>query len=136
MKITSRAFDFNKDYVTIQVWWNKFSSFAPRREHLPQNGIIVEIDDTPACAGFLYKTDSKICVFEFVVSNPFIDKYSRDVALGRLIDNAKNWAETNDFSLIYSSIGIPKFISRLEEKGFMEADTGQTHMFYQVKKDE
>lgn len=126
-----RYFDFAKDYATIQEWWRKHGSFAPKPEHLSTTGFLIETDK-PLCAGFLYKTDSKICVFEFVVSNPDAEKNERQTALDFLIEAVKSWAREQGFSLIYTSVKIPSYVRKLAEHGFIEADTNQTHMFYQV----
>lgn len=130
----SRKFDFNKDYGTISTWWERHGSHTPKKEHLSKTGIIVEIDSTPICAGFLYNTDSKICVFEFVVSNPDADKQDRKLALELLIKKIKNKAIKRGYSLIYTSINIPAYIAKLKDAGFIEVDTNQTHMFYEVKR--
>lgn len=130
-----RSFEAKKDYFMMCNWWKTHGSFAPKLEHLPASGIVVEIDGTPTACGFLYHTDSKICVFEFVVTNPMAEKEERNQALALLIDAAISWAEKGGYHLIYSSIGIPKYIARLEEKGFIQADLNQTHMFKEVNAD-
>lgn len=131
----TRQFDTGKDYFIIQSWWQKHGSFAPQLHHLPNSpdgGIMVEVDDVPTCCGFMYRTDSSICVFEFVVSNPASNKEQRELGLDTLIQTANDWAEKKGYKLIYSSIGIQSYIHRLKKKGFIEADKGQTHMFKEV----
>jgi predicted ATP-grasp superfamily ATP-dependent carboligase len=125
-------FEVDKHYVIINQWWRVHGSFPPKIEHLPKTGFIVEADGKPTCAGFVYKTDSSICVFEFVVSNPDASKQEKDDCLKQLISSVKSWSKENGFSLIYSSIGIPKYIKRLQEQGFVVADEKQTHIFCEV----
>ena len=79
--------------------------------------------------GFLYKTDSKICVFEFVISDPAAHKDIRNVCIDILIRKAVEWTEKNGFNLIYTSTSIIRYTNRLKEQGFIEADNNQTHMF-------
>ena len=128
-RLVTRLFDYSQDYDIIQQWWEAHGSFAPRPEHLSSTGVIIEADD-PCCAGWLYNTDSKICVFEFVVSNPNIDKQLRDAALTLLVETIKDIARQRGYTLIYSSVKGEKYIKRLENAGFVVADNGQTHCFY------
>lgn len=127
-KLVTRSFDLTKDYAIIQQWWTAHGSFAPKPEHLSSTGIIIEAD-IPLCAGWLYNTDSKICVFEFVVSNPNVEKHLRDAALTLLIEEIKKLASNRGYELIYSSVKGMKYINRLQAAGFVVADEGQTHCF-------
>lgn len=129
-----RAFKLSEDYVMMESWWNAHGSFPPKTEHLPSTGIVIEAGSKPVCAGFLYRTDSKICVFEFVVSDPLANKQIRDSALTQLIRSAKEWAKNESFSLIYTSVNLAKYINRLKEEGFIQADNNMVHLFYEVKK--
>jgi len=129
--MVTRKFDFLADYAMIQEWWQLHGSFAPKPQHLSSTGLIIEAD-IPLCAGWLYNTDSKICVFEFVVCNPKIEKSLRDTALTLLIEEIKKLALSRGYELIYSSVKGLKYIKRLIDAGFMVADTDQTHCFYEV----
>lgn len=133
MDLSTRPFELCRDYDMLQEWWLAHASYPPRPEHLSTTGIIVEADNRPVCAGWLYKTDSKICVFEFVVCDPFAEKETRDAALTLLIETIKNIASENGDSLIYTSVGSQKYINRLTSSGFIIADKGQTHCFCEVK---
>ena len=93
---------------------------------------MVEVKGKPVCAGFLYNTDSKICVFEFVVSNPKATKKDRIIALNQLIKSVQDIAKQRKYSLIYTSINIEAYIRKLKDAGFVEIDRNQTHMFYEV----
>lgn len=121
-------------YAIVEKWWNSHGSYPPKPEYLPDNindWLFVVENDTRAAAGFMYQSNSKICIFEFVVCNPALDKETRDKALDKLIKLSIDWKEKNNYGLIYSSIGINKYIKRLEDNGFVKVDTGQTHMFYE-----
>lgn len=131
-RLVTRAFDLSKDYGIIQEWWKQHGSFAPKPEHLSSTGLLIEADD-PLCAGWLYNTDSKICVFEFVVSNPNVNKDLRDAALTLLIEEIKKLACQRGYELIYSSVKGIKYISRLQAAGFVIADEDQTHCFCEAQ---
>lgn len=126
----ARKFDISNDYDTISKWWRAHGSYAPLPEHLPPNGIVVEKENQPVCAGFLYNTDAKICVIEFLVCDPSADKETRNEALDYLIKILRDMSVEMGYTAIYNSTGIPKFISRLKKAGFVEADKNQAHMFY------
>jgi hypothetical protein len=129
-KVRARKVDLSTDYDTIALWWKKHGSYAPMRDHLPPIGIMVEKDREPICVGFLYNTDSKICVIEFIICDPEAEKELRDIALNHLIKTLRDIALELEYTAIYNSTGIKKFIGRLKEQGFKEADKNQTHMFY------
>jgi len=131
--IEARKFDLSKDYGTICSWWQKHDSYAPMPDHLPPTGIIVENAKSPICAGFLYNTDSKICVFEFVVSNPEVSKEDRDKCLKLLIETIQEIAKELEYTLIYTSINIEAYIKKLKSAGFIEVDKNQTHMFFKME---
>ena len=126
--VEARLFDFNKDYDMIQEWWSHHKSFAPKPQHL-----VVEVEREPVCAGWVYRTDSTICVFEFVICDPLKDKETRNQALSKLIQTVKLWAKEQGFGLIYSSIGISSYIKRLVDEDFVIADKHQTHVFYKIE---
>ena len=130
--VKAKRFDLSKHYDIIQQWWINHGSFPPEPEHLAPIGVMVEVEGKPICAGFLYNTDSKICVFEFVVCDPFASKNNRSKGLRHLIKRIKNLAEELDYSLIYTSVGIQPYIKKLKEADFKEIDTNQTHMFYKI----
>ena len=129
--LVTRLFDLDKDYAIIQEWWKQHGSFAPKPQHLSSTGLIIEADN-PLCAGWLYNTDSKICVFEFVVSNPNVSKDLRDAALTLLIQEIKKLASNRGYELIYSSVKGMKYINRLLAAGFIIADEEQVHCFCEV----
>ena len=132
----TRIFNLLEDYKLLESWWDAHGSYPPKPEHLSETGIIVEDNEQPICAGFLYQTDSKICVFEFVVSNPKAAKDKRNDALKRLIEVIQNLAEKLDYSLVYTSINVKHYINKLLNAGFMVMDKGQTHLFYEVTNNE
>lgn len=130
MVATVRRFDFDKDYDIISAWWREHGSYVPMQQHLPPTGLMVEIENEPASAGFLFNTDAKICVVEFIICNPQLNKQQRNDAINLLIEKLRDVAIKIGYTAIYTSTGIPKFINRFKDAGFIEADKNQTHMFY------
>jgi len=118
-----------EDYATIWQWWRKHKSYAPEEDLLPDSGIVVFNENYDTAAGFIYQTNSKMCIFEFVIVNPEASKKERNEALDLLIKSVVDFCNTNDYKMIYTSTSLRKYISRLKENGFIEADKEQTHMF-------
>lgn len=131
-KLVVRDFTPSQDYVMIQKWWEEHDSYAPKLDHLGINGKIIEYDELPICAGFLYNTDSSICIFEFPVCNPVIDKEIRDICIDELINVSRRWAKNRNYKLLYAPSNKIKFINRLQDNGFIKIDDNMTHMFCEI----
>lgn len=102
-------------------------------EVLPQTGVIVENDaGVPVCAGFIYKTDSKICWLEFIVSDPLSDTLERGRALDTLIDSLVSRAKQMEFSVMFTSSNHERLIKRYENHEFQVTDRNVTHLVRQL----
>lgn len=120
------------DYDTVAGWWKAHNEGFPPQEFLPGTGIVMEVEGKPVCAGFLYRTDSKICIFEWQACDPKAGKKERNVALDGLVDTAIWWAKENGFGMIHSSTNIQRFTKRLKDKGFIGKDRNYTNLFMKV----
>lgn len=123
-----KSFSLIDHYEIISDWWTGHDWTVLPQQVLPHNGLIVYDDNTPICAGFLYKTDSAICWLEWVISNPLAKKEQRSEALNALIDCLVGLAKTMGFSIIFTSIKHPGLIKRMEQIGFQVNDNGMTNM--------
>ena len=74
-----------EDWETLQKWWSAWPKWeAPPKDFLPDNGtggLMVEKDNKPIVAGFLYITNSKGVLLEWIVSNPEYRENDRDSAI-------------------------------------------------------
>lgn len=90
-----------KDYQELVKWWKWFRFTPPSIEMLPNNmkdGIIISSNGVNVCAGFIYRTPSSFCWFEFVVSNPSVkDRKIRKEALSLLIETISLLVKKNGF---------------------------------------
>tara|TARA_R100001460_G_scaffold80289_2_gene121264 strand:+ start:976 stop:1386 length:411 start_codon:yes stop_codon:yes gene_type:complete len=85
----------DSDYETLISWWEQWPEWqAPAKDFLPDNGtggLIVEAKDgTPIVAGFLYMTNSKAVLLEWIISNPEYREADRDAAITALIIGCEN----------------------------------------------
>ena len=93
---------------------------------------MVEVEGQQICAGFLYRTDATICLFEFMVCNPDASKDKRKIGLEYLIETIKEKAKELGYDLIYISIASKPFIKKLENAGFITLERNQVHMLCEV----
>lgn len=116
--------EFKKtDYETIKGWWRTHKWVPIPLDFLPKTGLIV--DDY--CSGFLYKTDSKIAILEFIISNPNTDKIKRADALDLLIDGLCVEAKNSGYDAIFSYLVHPNLIERYKKHNFIITDTDVTN---------
>ena len=130
--VSARPIDMSMDYATLCMWWSKYGSRSPRPQHYSKTGFMVEVEGQQICAGFLYRTDATICLFEFMVCNPDASKDKRKIALEYLIETIKEKAKELGYDLIYISIASKPFIKKLENAGFITLERNQVHMLCEV----
>ena len=118
----------NLDYWTLASWWNTHKWPCPDQEMLPKTGFIVE----EICAGFLYKTDSKIAWLEFIISNPVSDKQERNKALDLLIKKLCEEAKNCEFAAVFTSTEHEKLIQRYTDHGFKITDNNMKNMVKRI----
>ena len=81
------------DWSTIQQWWSNWPEWeAPPRDFLPDDGssgLIIEKDNKPIVAGFIYLTNSKVALLEWVISDPKYRSEDRHDAINLLIEKSE-----------------------------------------------
>lgn len=111
----SRILNLN-DYETLTKWWKWWRFPVVDRELLPNNGLggfMVEEDGVEIVAGFLYFTNSKFALCEYVVSNPKVkDRNLREKAIVFLINEITKEAKLNGVKCLFTSLKN----SNLEDK--------------------
>ena len=59
----------SKDLKTLNKWWDAWPEWqAPAKDFLPETALIVEKNNQPVMCGFLYLTNSKAVLLEWIVS--------------------------------------------------------------------
>ena len=81
------------DWYTLSKWWADWPKWkTPSRNFLPDNGtggLIVEKNNKPIVAGFIYLTNSRVALLEWIISNPNYREHDRDEAIITLITSAE-----------------------------------------------
>ena len=105
------------DWDTLCSWWDEWPEWQnPPRDFLPDNGtggLMVE-KDVPIVAGFIYYTNSKGALLEWVVSNPNYKEADRKDAIELLINAAEKVCKANGVEYMFS-IGRNKSLINIHE---------------------
>jgi len=82
-----------QDWNTLCNWWEAWPKWVnPPKSFLPDNGkggFMVEKEEKPICAGFIYLTNSDAVLLEWIVSDPEYRESDRKDALELLITGAE-----------------------------------------------
>ncbi len=96
----------DKDWDTLVSWWSNWPKWqAPVKDFLPEDGkggLIVEKDNKPIVAGFIYLTNSKTALLEWIVSNPKYREADRKQAIELLITGAENLVKSLDYKYLFA----------------------------------
>lgn len=109
----------SSDYATLSQWWEAYNWTPPPEDSLPSSGIVVE----GVCAGFLYITNSKMGIMEWIVGNPDASKEARAEAIEKTITAIQGMARGFGIKYLFSSIKHPNLIEHYERAGFVKTDT-------------
>jgi hypothetical protein len=108
------------DWDTLVSWWSEWKEWgaSPPRDFLPENGtggIMVSSGNKPIVAGFLYFTNSKGVLLEWIISDPKYKENNRKEALELLINTAEQISKDKGFKYIFT-IGRNKHLIKTHEK--------------------
>ena len=111
-----------KDWDTLVSWWDNWPKWkAPVKDFLPENGkggLIVEINDIPVVAGFIYLTNSKTALLEWIVSNPKYRETDRKQPIELLITGAENLVKSLDYKYLFAVMQHKGLIETHEKLGW------------------
>jgi hypothetical protein len=107
------------DWDTLIKWWEWWPEWVnPAKDFLPDNGtggLMVEKNNQPIVAGFIYYTNSKGALLEWIVSNPEYKEKDRKQALELLITSAEAVCKSQGVKYLFS-IGRNKHLIGVHEK--------------------
>ena len=118
MKFNIRKLTEN-DWDTLVSWWDAWPTWVnPPKDFLPDNGtggLIIEKNNTPIVAGFLYFTNSAAVLLEWIISNPEYKEKDRREAIETLIQSAEIFCKNNNKKYMFS-IGRNKSLINIHKK--------------------
>lgn len=99
----TRLWDLNRDYNTLVKWWSQHEFGTVPKECLPPDGIIVENDGVPICAGGLYiGMGTQFAFMEWIVGDKTADKRQLHTALKMCIDAIMDLAQSKNMRLVFT----------------------------------
>ena len=99
-----RFWDRDRDYDTLVKWWNDWEFGVVPKECLPPDGIIVEEEGTPVCAGGLYIGEgTQFGFMEWIVTDKHADQRLVHRALKKCIDSIMQFARDKGLKLVYTA---------------------------------
>lgn len=94
------------DWETLTAWWDWWPGWTvPTKDFLPDNGtggLMVEKNGIPIVAGFMYKTNALVVLFEWIISNPKYKDKDRKQAIEKLINDAEEKVKEMGFKYMFS----------------------------------
>jgi hypothetical protein len=95
-----------EDWEVLCSWWEAWPEWVnPPKDFLPDNGtggLMVYKENTLIVAGFIYYTNSKGALLEWVVSNPDYRESDRKLAIELLINTVEDVCNANGVKYIFS----------------------------------
>jgi hypothetical protein len=111
-----RAWDRDKDYNTLVKWWTQWEFGTVPKECLPPDGIIVEVDGTPVCAGGLYIGEgTQFAFMEWIVTDKTAEARNVHKCLKLCIDSIMGLAKDRGIQLVYTATKEPALHKRYEK---------------------
>ena len=109
------------DYETLANWWKAWKWPPIEKDFLPDNGtggFVVEKDETMIVAGFVYITNSKAVLLEWIISNPEYREDDRDMAITCLINTVEMIIKEWGYKYIFSIGRTKALIDKHKELGY------------------
>ena len=113
-----------KHYEEICGWWKAHDWTPVSLDALPSTGFVIP----GICAGFLYSTDSSMCILEWVIANPKTNKETRSEGLDLVIDELLKKAHSGGYKTVFTSVSHPKLLERYSDFGFKKTESTMTNM--------
>ena len=118
------------DWDTLLSWWKAWPNWEnPAKGFLPDDGtggLMIEKNNKPIVAGFLYQTNSDAVLFEWVVSDPDYREDDRKTAIELLIKEAENTCRDWGYTHMVS-IGRTKSLIETHRKMGWHVDDKPSH---------
>lgn len=116
-----RKRQFNEsDYPTIVGWWQGWGwKKVPPLSSLPtRTGLVIEYDNKPVIAGFIYITEVSFSFINWLVSDKTItDKEVRKQCLNALTSGLIEMAKENGKDIVFTCTSNPFLVRNFKQHG-------------------
>ena len=123
------------DWSTLESWWSAWPKWkAPPKDFLPGNGtsgFMVEKNGTPIVAGFIYLTNSKAILLEWLISNPDYREDDRNNAIEVLIKEVERAVKDLGYKFMFTIVQHEKLIETHKKLGW-KVDTNPSYELTKV----
>jgi hypothetical protein len=111
-----RTWNRKKDYETLVEWWKQHEFGIVPLEVLPPDGIIVEHENKPICAGGLYLgVGTQFAFMEWIVGDKTANKRQLHSGLKLCIDALFDLAREKGMKLVFTTTGEEALQKRYEK---------------------
>jgi hypothetical protein len=124
------------DYKTLVKWWKAWKWPPIEKDFLPENGtggFVVEKEGVMIVAGFVYITNSKAVLLEWIISNPKYREDDRDMAITCLINTIEKIVKGWGYNYIFTIGRTQPLIKKHKELGW-HVDDKPSHEIIKVLK--
>ena len=113
-----------EDLIIIKKWWEAWPKWvAPADDFLPETGLVVEFNNKPVIAGFIYLTNAKVALLEWVISDPEYRQSNRKKLLELLIIGSENMVKELGYNYMFSVCRNKNLIQTHEKLGWISDDS-------------
>ncbi len=122
MKLNIRRLQ-NSDLKIVKKWWEQWPDWtAPADDFLPETGVVIEYDNKPVFVGFIYLTNAKVALIEWIVSDPNWKNKNRKKALELLITGCENVIKELGYKYGFSVCRYKNLIENHKKLGWVVDD--------------
>ncbi len=124
------------DYQTLEKWWKAWNWPPVEKEFLPDNGtggFVVYKENVMIVAGFVYITNSKAVLLEWIISNPDYREDDRDMAITCLINTVEKIMKEWGYKYIFTIGRTKALIDKHKELGW-HVDDKPSHEIIKILK--
>ena len=108
------------DLTFIKKWWEAWPEWvSPADDFLPETGVVVENNGKPVVAGFIYLTNAKVALLEWIISDPEYRENDRDSLIELLIEGAENMVKHLEYKYLFSVCQHEKLIDKHKKLGWI-----------------
>lgn len=111
-----RKINLDKDYETITKWLKLHNKPILNKELLSDSGFMID----EIVAGFLYKTNSSVCLVENFISDPASEKNARRIAINILFETIIKEAKDLNFQFMFTAVQLDSLYKNLINLDFKE----------------